>query len=160
MAGRGQRVLAFARLAVPPGTTAIDHDDVAQGLIFLGLQAMIDPPREEAIQAVRACRAASIRVKMITGDHAATAAAIAGQIGLADALPEGETPRVLRGRELESMSDGPCTREPVRPQPAPSPSMCSRWGSPSTCSTAARYAFPCSAWGCSATRGSGAASPP
>jgi cation-transporting ATPase F len=105
MAGRGQRVLAFARLAVPPDTTTIDHGDVAQGLIFLGLQAMIDPPREDAIQAVRACRAAGIRVKMITGDHAVTAAAIAAQIGLDNTPAEGEIPQVLRGRELEAMSD-------------------------------------------------------
>jgi len=105
MASQGQRVLAFARLAVPPESTAIDHDDVAQGLIFLGLQGMIDPPREEAIQAVRACQAAGIRVKMITGDHAITAAAIAGQIGLDDTLAAGEIPPVLSGRELEAMSD-------------------------------------------------------
>ena len=105
MASQGQRVLAFARLAVSPESTAIDHDDVAQGLIFLGLQGMIDPPREEAIQAVRACQAAGIRVKMITGDHAITAAAIAGQIGLDDTLAAGEIPQVLSGRELEAMSD-------------------------------------------------------
>ena len=53
MASRGQRVLAFASLDVPTTTTDIDHPDVAQGLTFLGLQAMIDPPREEAMQAVR-----------------------------------------------------------------------------------------------------------
>jgi len=105
MASRGQRVLAFARLMVPPNTTAIDHGDVARGLTFLGLQGMIDPPREEAIQAVRACQAAGIRVKMITGDHAITAAAIAGQIGLDDTLAAGEIPQVLSGRELEAMSD-------------------------------------------------------
>ncbi len=105
MASQGQRVLAFARLAVSPDTTTIDHDDVAHGLIFLGLQGMIDPPREEAIQAVRACQAAGIRVKMITGDHAITAAAIAGQIGLDDTLAAGEIPQVLSGRELEVMSD-------------------------------------------------------
>lgn len=105
MAVKGQRVLAFARLAVPPDTAAIDHGDVARGLTFLGLQGMFDPPREEAKQAVRACRAAGIRVKMITGDHAVTAAAIAAQIGLDDTLAGGEIPRVLSGRELEAMSD-------------------------------------------------------
>jgi len=105
MASQGKRVLAFARLAVSPESTTIDHDDVAQGLIFLGLQGMIDPPREDAIQAVRACQAAGIRVKMITGDHAVTAAAIAAQIGLDDTLAAGEIPKVLSGRELEAMSD-------------------------------------------------------
>ena len=105
MASQGQRVLAFARLAVPPGTTSIDHQRVAGGLTLLGLQGMIDPPREEAIRSVRACQAAGIQVKMITGDHAATAAAIAGQIGLGGPLPEGRTPDVLTGRELEDLSD-------------------------------------------------------
>jgi magnesium-transporting ATPase (P-type) len=110
MASQGQRVLAFARLAVPPDATHIDHSDVAQGLTFLGLQSMIDPPREEAIQAVRACQAAGIRVKMITGDHAVTAAAIAGQIGLDDTLAEGEIPKVLSGRELAALSDAELIR--------------------------------------------------
>jgi len=105
MASQGQRVLAFAHLAVPPDTTTIDHGDVAHGLIFLGLQGMIDPPREEAIKAARACQAAGIRVKMITGDHAVTAAAIAARIGLDDTLAAGEIPKVLSGRELEAMSD-------------------------------------------------------
>jgi len=105
MASQGQRVLAFARLTVPPTTRTIDHDDVDQGLIFLGLQSMIDPPRQEAILAVRACQAAGIRVKMITGDHAITAATIAAQIGLDDTLAAGEIPQVLSGRELKLMSD-------------------------------------------------------
>ena len=105
MASQGQRVLAFARLSVSPDIAAIDHEDVTQGLVFLGLQGMIDPPREQAIQAVHACQAAGIRVKMITGDHAITAAAIAAQIGLDHTLNEGETPKVLTGRELEVMSD-------------------------------------------------------
>jgi magnesium-transporting ATPase (P-type) len=89
----------------PLESDGVHDDDVAQGLIFLGLQGMIDPPREEAIQAVHACQAAGIRVKMITGDHAITAAAIAGQIGLDDTLAAGEIPQVLSGRELEAMSD-------------------------------------------------------
>lgn len=66
---------------------------------------MIDPPREEAIQAVHACQAAGIRVKMITGDHAITAAAIAAKIGLDDTLNMDEIPKVLSGRELQAMSD-------------------------------------------------------
>ncbi|MCB1800947.1 MAG: cation-transporting P-type ATPase [Gammaproteobacteria bacterium] len=105
MASQGQRVLAFARLVVASGTTGIDHPHVASGLTFLGLQGMIDPPREEAIRAVRVCQSAGIRVKMITGDHAATAAAIAGQIGLGGRLPDAAPPDVLTGRELEALSD-------------------------------------------------------
>ncbi len=102
MAGQGLRVLAFARMTVARGTTDIDHQDVRGDLTFLGLQGMIDPPREEAIHAVRACQEAGIKVKMITGDHAATAAAIAGQIGLAGTSGHAEA---LTGRALENLSD-------------------------------------------------------
>jgi len=82
MAARGLRVLALARMELPPGTTSISHDDVASGLTFAGLQGMLDPPRLESIAAVQACQRAGIRVKMITGDHAGTAEAIARKIGL------------------------------------------------------------------------------
>jgi cation-transporting ATPase F len=105
MAAEGLRVLALARKELPAGMVALSHEEVADGLTFLGLQGMSDPPRPEAVAAVRACQSAGIRVKMITGDHAVTAAAIAGQIGLDDTLAEGEIPRVLSGRELEAMSD-------------------------------------------------------
>jgi cation-transporting ATPase F len=88
LASRGLRVLAFARGQLPPDTVTVSHADVASDLTFLGLQAMIDPPRVEAIAAVRACQMAGMRVKMITGDHALTAAAIASQIGL-DGAPSG-----------------------------------------------------------------------
>ncbi|MCX7635088.1 MAG: HAD-IC family P-type ATPase, partial [Syntrophales bacterium] len=81
MAFRGLRVLAFARKELPAGTRTLCHEDIVEGLVFIGLQGMIDPPRAEAIEAVRKCHNAGIRVKMITGDHAITAAAIAGQIG-------------------------------------------------------------------------------
>ena len=77
MAARGLRVLAFARKVVTATGQSVSHADVADGLSFLGLQAMMDPPRQEAIAAVRACRGAGLQVKMITGDHVATAAAIA-----------------------------------------------------------------------------------
>jgi calcium-translocating P-type ATPase len=80
-AARGLRVLAFARKAMP-AAVSLTEQDVKGGLTLLGLQAMIDPPRPEAIAAVRACQQAGIAVKMITGDHAVTARAIAAQIGL------------------------------------------------------------------------------
>jgi len=82
MASEGLRVLAFARKELPFDTDEITHEHVEQGLVFLGLQGMIDPPRAEAMAAVDACLAAGVQVKMITGDHALTAAAIAYQLNL------------------------------------------------------------------------------
>jgi magnesium-transporting ATPase (P-type) len=89
MAQRDLRVLAFARREFPPIASAITHEDLPAGLVFLGVQAMIDPPRPEAAAAVAACRRAGIRVKMITGDHPVTAAAIARQIGIGDPAATG-----------------------------------------------------------------------
>jgi Ca2+-transporting ATPase len=82
MAALGLRVLAFAKKLVPNEQDSLDHADIEEGLIFIGLQGMIDPPRQEAIRAVAACRSAGIQVKMITGDHAVTARAIAARMGL------------------------------------------------------------------------------
>jgi cation-transporting P-type ATPase F len=101
----GLRVLAFARKNLPLGTKSIGHSEIATGLTFLGLQAMIDPPRPEAITAVDACKRAGIRVKMITGDHATTAAAIAGQIGLEGKTAAQGRLAVITGRELTELSD-------------------------------------------------------
>jgi len=81
-AGRGLRVLAFARASVEAETGVLDEKMVEGGLTLLGVQAMMDPPRPEAVAAVRNCQNAGITVKMITGDHALTAQAIAKQIGL------------------------------------------------------------------------------
>ncbi len=100
IANQGLRVLAFARLIVPINTQRIDHNTVASGLAFIGLQGMIDPPRKEAMQAIAACQAAGIQVKMITGDHPATALAIAKQLGLTD-----KSAKVLNGRDLENILD-------------------------------------------------------
>ena len=97
MARRGLRVLALAE-RVEAGAK-IHAETLESGLTFLGLVGLIDPPRPEAIAAVAECRAAGIRVKMITGDHAGTAAAIAAQIGL-------ETPnRVLTGADLDRLDE-------------------------------------------------------
>ena len=101
MAGHGLRVLALARGRVPSGQEEVGHGDVKDGLVFLGLQGMIDPPRPEAIRAVKACHRAGITVKMITGDHGVTAAAIADKIGLAG----NEEIRVLTGRDLAELDD-------------------------------------------------------
>jgi cation-transporting P-type ATPase F len=81
MAKHGLRVLAFAKKQVSDRQTTVDHSDLETGLVFLGLQGMIDPPRPEAIAAVHACQSAGIQVKMITGDHIATASAIARRMG-------------------------------------------------------------------------------
>jgi Ca2+-transporting ATPase len=67
---------------LPSAQDSLDHADIEEGLIFIGLQGMIDPPRSEAIKAVQACQEAGIQVKMITGDHAVTARAIASRMGL------------------------------------------------------------------------------
>ncbi|KPK53688.1 MAG: carbonate dehydratase, partial [Thiotrichales bacterium SG8_50] len=68
MASRGQRLLAIAFKAGPPAQRTLTFDDVSTGLTLLAIVGIIDPPREEAISAVRQCSAAGIRVKMITGD--------------------------------------------------------------------------------------------
>jgi len=106
LAGRGLRVLAFARAERPPETSHITHRDLREGMTFLGLQGMIDPPRAEAIAAVAKCQTAGIRVKMITGDHALTAAAIAKQIGIGGGPEAGEDlPQAITGPELAACSD-------------------------------------------------------
>jgi len=107
MAGRGLRVLAFARCVPDAAVDRIDHASVSGGLAFLGLQAMIDPPRGEAVAAVATCRQAGIQVKMITGDHALTALAIGRQVGLvADTgSDDGAHPEVLTGKQLAQLSD-------------------------------------------------------
>jgi len=98
MAARGQRVLAVA-----VKSTASEHRDLrfsdvdGGGMTLLGLLGLIDPPREEAVAAVAECRSAGIRVKMITGDHGATARAIARQLGLANSED------VLSGSDLDAL---------------------------------------------------------
>ena len=99
LAAEGQRVIAVAVRAVPQDHAILNTVDLAGELTLIGLIGLIDPPRPEAIQAVAECHAAGIRVKMITGDHAATARAIAGMIGLKN------RDRVLTGADLDAMDD-------------------------------------------------------
>ncbi|MEA2053127.1 MAG: HAD-IC family P-type ATPase [Euryarchaeota archaeon] len=99
MAGEALRVLGMAYKLVSNAKKTLEPDDL-DGLIFLGLQGMMDPPRKEAIEAVKKCKRAGIRVVMITGDHAQTAKAIARELGIG----EGEN-RVLTGAEMSRMSD-------------------------------------------------------
>ena len=99
MAGDALRVLGMAYKRVAKDKKSVGPEDL-NGLTFLGLQGMIDPPRAEVIEAVQKCKRAGIRVVMITGDHAQTAKAIAQRIGIG----EGED-TVLTGEELSRMSD-------------------------------------------------------
>jgi calcium-translocating P-type ATPase len=94
LAGRGLRVLAMA-YGEPP---AVDAEP--SGLTFLGLQGMLDPPRSGVLEAIAGCHRSGIRVVMVTGDHAGTARAIAGEIGIAGADDE-----VLTGADLDELND-------------------------------------------------------
>ncbi len=100
LAGTGLRVLATAMARVAPGYT-IEPDRPPDGLTLTGLQAMLDPPRPEAVTAVASCHDAGIDVKMITGDHASTAVAIATQLGI---VSSGCANRVLTGSELAAIA--------------------------------------------------------
>jgi Ca2+-transporting ATPase len=104
-AKRGLRVLAFAFLTVNKSKTEISHADIDKNLVFLGLQAMIDPPRSEVIQAIQTCHNAGIKVKMITGDHELTALAIAQQIGIAGNSQNLTELQVLNGKRIAELSD-------------------------------------------------------
>ncbi|MGM0569285.1 cation-translocating P-type ATPase [Marinobacter sp.] len=108
MAAEGLRVLAFARLSVAGETGSLEIDDVREGLEFLGVAGFMDPPRPEAVEAIAACHQAGIRVKMITGDHARTAGAIAEQLGLK------ETQRVLTGADLDQLGDDELVEQAAR----------------------------------------------
>lgn len=99
LAHGGHRVLALAAKAANTDTAALSLSDLEDGLVLLAVVGIIDPPREEARAAVLECRQAGIAVKMITGDHAATAVSIARQLGL------GEDPKVVSGAELAKLSD-------------------------------------------------------
>src|SRR5690606_22808845 len=99
LGARGLRVLAAAARRADDGATSVSTEDVdAGGFVLLGLYGIIGPPREEAVAAIRACRQAGIRVKMITGDHAGTATAIAREMGIGDST--------VTGAELETATDG------------------------------------------------------
>ena len=101
MAGRALRVLALAYRRDPPvDSQQPASDDLERELVFLGLVGMMDPPRQEAKDAVVTCRTAGIQPVMITGDHRATALAIGCELGLADA---GD--RALTGEEVDRLSD-------------------------------------------------------
>lgn len=98
-ASAGERVLGFAVKSALVSDGRLTFGDLDIGLTFLGIVGFIDPPRDEVVRAIAECRSAGISVKMITGDHAATAAAIARQLSLTDG------PDVVSGAELDGTSD-------------------------------------------------------
>ena len=108
LAAEGQRVIAVAVRPMPQDHTILNTADLEGELTLIGLIGLIDPPRAEAIEAVAECRAAGIRVKMITGDHAVTARAIAGQIGLEN------TEYVLTGADVDGMDDAALAEAAIR----------------------------------------------
>jgi magnesium-transporting ATPase (P-type) len=100
----GQRILAIASRVIPVKQHTLAMSDMETGFTLLGLVGIMDPPREEAIAAVQQCHAAGIRVKMITGDHRITAAAIGASLGIGDGQ------RTVTGIELDDMDDAQLRR--------------------------------------------------
>ena len=99
----GLRVLAVASRQLPPELTDLSVETVEQELTFLGLMAMMDPPRPEVTQAVNKCHQAGIRIIMITGDYGLTAESIARRIGI---VHDGsDRPRIITGVELDALDD-------------------------------------------------------
>ncbi len=101
LSAEGLRVLAGALRPADADADSLALEDLDEGLVFLGVVGILDPPRPEAIDAIAACRQAGIRVKMITGDHGGTATAIAREMGIG-AGPSG---RAVTGAELEASTD-------------------------------------------------------
>jgi Ca2+-transporting ATPase len=100
MAGEGLRVLSIASRKWDEIPDNISPEDVETGLTVLGLAGMMDPPREEAKEAVSMCKTAGIIPVMITGDHPLTAKTIAGRLGMLGDDPDA----IITGRELENLS--------------------------------------------------------
>jgi len=100
LASDALRVLGMAFKKVPKTLKEFDEEALENDLVFIGLEGMIDPPREEAIEANKNCEAAGIKAVMITGDHKLTAMAVAKEIGIMK-----ENSLVLTGAELDNMND-------------------------------------------------------
>ncbi|CAM6375966.1 cation-transporting P-type ATPase [Citrobacter sedlakii] len=98
-AKEGLRMVAAAWKPTRADAGTLTHDCLSDGLIFLGIAGMMDPPRPEAIDAIGACQQAGIRVKMITGDHPQTAMSIGGMLGIYNSA------HAVTGYELEQMDD-------------------------------------------------------
>jgi Ca2+-transporting ATPase len=99
-AKEGLRLIAMAFKETSHDKEELSYEDIKEGLIYAGLQGMIDPPREESQGAVKGCKSAGIRTIMVTGDYAITASAVAKQLGIGE-----ENSYVIAGQELETLSD-------------------------------------------------------
>ena len=104
MAAKGLRLLALACKRAAPAGSLLGLEDVVEGYTFLALVGIVDPPREEAVHAVRECHHAGIRVKMITGDHGDTARAIGAQLAIGVGKP------TISGAEISVMDDAALRR--------------------------------------------------
>ncbi|MCD7088483.1 HAD-IC family P-type ATPase [Klebsiella quasipneumoniae subsp. quasipneumoniae] len=106
-ARQGLRMVAAACKPASVDATTLNHEDLQEGLIFLGIAGMMDPPRPEAIDAIHACQTAGIRVKMITGDHPQTAMSIGQMLGITNSS------QAMTGYQLEHMDDAALAKAAV-----------------------------------------------
>ncbi len=106
-ASQGLRMVAAATKPAAPGAKTLDHSDLQEGLIFLGIAGMMDPPRPEAVEAIHTCQNAGIRVKMITGDHPQTAMSIGQMLGIRNSS------EAMTGYQLEHMDDAELAKAAV-----------------------------------------------
>ncbi|MFV2014995.1 MAG: cation-translocating P-type ATPase, partial [Candidatus Heimdallarchaeota archaeon] len=100
MAGDALRVLAFAYKQMDKTTPVWNILEMEKGLVFIGLMGLIDPPKPEVFDAVQKCKSAGVSIKMVTGDHRITAAAIGRELGISENPDE-----VVTGNELDNLSD-------------------------------------------------------
>ncbi|MEA2114038.1 MAG: cation-transporting P-type ATPase [Thermodesulfobacteriota bacterium] len=99
IAGQGQRLLACAYRKADPAKQTLSFTDVDSEMTVIGLVGIIDPPRAEAVEAIKSCRRAGVQIKMITGDHAATAKAIGAMLGIRG------NGSVMTGSQVEALDD-------------------------------------------------------
>ena len=126
LASEGLRVLAMASRDFDPAEFDAGGDllDKVDGLTLLALVGIVDPPRKEAKDAIARCKEAGIRVRMITGDHATTAAAIAGQLGIEGRALTGTEFAALSDDELDEQVDGSAWSPASRPRTKCGSSTC------------------------------------
>lgn len=115
LSAKAYRTLAMAvSEPISAEQAAAGGEGLEENLIFLGTVGIIDPPRQEAKQAVAEAHRAGIRTVMITGDHPVTAAAIADQLGIAPGTAPGQLPKVLTGTDLDALADADWAQQVAR----------------------------------------------